>query len=173
MRTRKWLAVLTSVLALGAGTPASAADHGNAEGCSPLGSWIGFDTAGTAYWTASFYGQTASSGVEVLDIPGLDPSWLIPSAVRVSTFRGTWQRTGGNTIAASLISLALGSAGQTVAIVKFRVVDTLMENCSTLVINNTAELFLPDANPFQSDPYAVIPLPEHYGYRMRVDLPSN
>ena len=172
MTTRKWLGLIVSVLALAVATSGSAADQGNAQGCSPLGSWFGFDATNRASWMSTFHGQTASSGTYVLDVPGIDASQFFGSAVRASTFRGTWQRTGGNTIAFTVISFALDAGGQTVGIAKLSGNDTMMENCNTLFITNTLELYAPDVDPFQSQGYPI-QLPDHYGYRMRVDPPAN
>ncbi len=173
MTTRKWLGLIASVLALAVATSGSAADQQNDQGCSPVGSWFGFDaTTNTAYWMSTFHGQTPSSGTYVLDIPGIDASQFIATAARATTFRGTWQRTGGNRIAFTVISFALDEGGQTVGIAKLSGTDTLMENCNTLFIRNTLELYAPNVNPFQSQGYHI-QLPDHYGYRMRLDPPAN
>lgn len=171
MTTRKWLGILASVLALAAGTPTSAAEQGNSQACSPVGSWFGYDPAGTAYWMSTFHGSS-SSGTYELDIPGVDVSPFFYGAVRASTFRGTWTRTSGNTIAFTVIGYALDASGVVLGIAKLSGIDTLIDNCSTLSITNTLELYGPTVNPFESQGYPIS-LADHYGYRMRVTPPAN
>ncbi len=173
MTTRQWLGLIASVLALTVDTSGSSADERNKQGCSPLGSWFGFDaTTNTASWMSTFHGQTPSSGTYVLDIPGIQASQFLPTTVRASTSRGTWQRTGGNTIAFTVISFALDAGGQTVGIAKLRGTETMMEKCNTLFITNTLALYAPNVNPFQSQGYPI-QLLDHHGYRMRLDPPAN
>jgi hypothetical protein len=46
---------------------------------------------------------------------------------------------------------------------------TLIDNCNTEYIEFRMDFFAPDANPFVDDPFYGFPLPDHYGYRLRID----
>jgi len=173
MNLRNWLSVLASTLILAVPLTGSAEEQSNAQGCSILGSWIGYNELGAA-WMSTAIGQRTSSGTYILEYPGFDATLnnTYPQAVRVPPARGTWERTGGNTIAFTVIAFGVDANGQTVYIGKISGRDTLSENCSRLNVSSTLEVFLPTQNPFQDAPLFAVPPVPHYGYRMRVDPPA-
>jgi hypothetical protein len=71
-----------------------------------------------------------------------------------------------------MIGQAVDDDGNNVWIGKLSGTSTLMDNCNTEFIEGTLEVFGPDQDPFMDFPqYGGFPVPNHYGYRMRVDPP--
>jgi hypothetical protein len=155
--------------------PSIAAEQANAHGCTLLGSWIGFNATGEAYWTSMANGMTASSGTYTIDVPSFDLTLgnTFPTAVRMTLPRGVWRKTGGNTIAFTVVSLIVDANGNPVWTAKLSGADTMEENCNRLYVTSTLEVFLADMNPFTDPPWFSLVINPHYGYRMRVDPQSN
>lgn len=156
--------------------------EGPSEGCKLLGSWVGYQNeTGYAWWMSTASGQNASAGTLVLEVPGFDvtfpvgepPVATFPDAVKVTDLRGTWVRTDGNSFAYTALSIVVDANGVPQYISKLSGTETLMDECNTMFLENTAlELFLPSMDPFEDDPIiGPVPFPDHYGYRMKVDLP--
>ena len=138
-------------------------------GCKFQGSWIGYDAAG-ASWIGTLHGQSSSKGTYVIDAPGFDTTFQFPlfqNAVMGVTFRGQWTRTGDYTFVTTGIAIVVDSTnGSTLYIGKMSGNTTLSEECNSMWIEDTAELFLPTQDPFEDDPFAVITLVGHSGYRI-------
>jgi hypothetical protein len=147
------------------------------QGCKVLGSWMGYDNVGDANWISMVMGQSSSKGTYILEAPGFDATLggLYQDAVMGGTLRGVWKRTGPNTFAVTLIGLAVDSGGNTLYISKLSATDTfLAEDCNSMWIEGTLELFLPNQNPFDEEPFiGPFPLDPHWGYRMSVDPLDN
>ena len=161
----KRLFVITGAMLLLMGAATAFATH--IPVCQLQGSWIGYDENSNAYWINSIQGQSSSSGTYVLEVPGL--TGIFPGAVIGATARGMWIRTGGNTFAVTVITLAVDPEGNTLGITKLIATDTLSEDCNSMWIENRAELFWPNQNPFEDEPFLVMSLAGHWGYRMRVE----
>jgi hypothetical protein len=145
--------------------------------CKLHGSWIGYDDSGS-YWLATYHGKTAFSGTSDLDFPLFEPTLggLFPEAVKVSSARGVWERTGVNTFAYTLILFGIDGNGAVSWILKNSGDKTLTENCSLMSIKSSIEVFLPDVDPFDGEPIICIPPPPEptsWEVRMRVDPPCS
>ena len=105
--------------------------------------------------------------------PALDPTLFgaFPTAVKTTSLRGEWKRTGGNTFAYTLIVLALDDTNQTVGLAKFTGGKVLEEDCTRMVVTVQMEVYEPFMNPFEEDPLGVFDLGFLYAYPMRVDPP--
>jgi hypothetical protein len=146
---------------------------GNKGGCKLNGSWIGYNDSG-AWWMASPTGYNAREGTTVLDVPGFD--FTLEGAfpvVNSSQLRGVWKRTGGNTFAYTVIGFGVNSDGEALYISKLTGTETIMENCDVMFLEQTTlQIYAPEADPFSDDPILdPIEFPDHYGFRMHVDLP--
>ncbi|HUV12676.1 MAG TPA: hypothetical protein VMY18_03475 [Acidobacteriota bacterium] len=139
------------------------------EGCKLQGSWLGSGADG-GRWIATYHGQSASSGTNDLDL-FMDPTLggLFPDAVKTSSWRGVWERTGGNTFKYTLIVLGLDGSGAVNWILKNSGDKTLTEDCNLMVVEGTLEVFSPDVDPFEGDPLLCIPGGGSWEVRMRVD----
>lgn len=152
------------------------------EGCKLHGSWIGYDTTfGDAWWMSTASGQSATAGTLVLEVPGFDltlpagdpPTATFPNALKITDLRGTWERIDGNSFAYTVLGIVVDENGATQYISKLTGTDTLSDECNTLFIANTKlQIYLPQADPFADTPLiGPMPIPDHYGFRMKVDLP--
>ena len=149
------------------------------QGCLFQGSWYGINgVTEELEWTINVHGQSHSSGINNLEDPYFDPTLQLvygdefEDAVRLTTLRGTWERSGSNTFRWTMIGQAVDDDGNNVWIGKLSGTSTLMDNCNTEFIEGTLEVFGPDQDPFMDFPqYGGFPVPNHYGYRMRVDPP--
>ncbi|MCP4932990.1 MAG: hypothetical protein GY927_02020 [bacterium] len=168
--TKLALLLFASVILL---APQALADKSG--GCNFQGSWFGVLPTSGKIFLSTAHGRSASTGTYSLEIPGFDATLGgfpgFEHAVKISTFRGTWERTGGNTFAFTLIAYAVDSDGITVGIGKVSGTDTLSEDCNSMYIENTTEVFYAGQDPFEDQPVFAIPPQPHWGYRMRVDPP--
>jgi len=158
-----------SVLILMIAAPAFA---GGPKGdCKLLGSWLGYDQIGAAWWTSTADGQNASHGTLNLEVPS---AWhFLPGAVGVSELRGVWKKTGEMTYDWAVIGIAYDESATTLGIAKVSGKDILGEDCNTVyVINTILEIFPPDADPNTDTPDDVLFFPDHAGYRIQVNLPE-
>ncbi len=146
------------------------------------GSWIGYSTAtGDAWWLSTASGQSAAAGTVVLEVPGFDvtlpagnPSTAtFPNAIKGTDLRGTWERIDGNTFTYTVLGMTVSESGATQYISKLSGTETLMDECNTMFLENTElQIYLPQADPFVDTPLiGPIAFPDHYGFRMKVDLP--
>jgi hypothetical protein len=110
-------------------------------------------------------------GVTIL--AGDPPTAIFPDAVKITDFRGTWERIDGNTFAYTVLGIAVDENGATQYIAKLTGTETLSDECNTMFVANTKiQIYLPQADPFADAPLiGPIPVPDHYAFRMKVDLP--
>lgn len=176
MKTIITRCILAGTLMLGLAIQGAAWAGGDGKGCSQQGTWFGVvspeDTTLTG-WIAVVTGKSENSGTNNLDYPTFDPTLggNFPSAVRISTTRGAWERTGGNTFNYTFMGIAVDEFGIPVWIAKVSGQSTLSADCNSETITAVLEAFLPSTSPFDGDPLFLAPLPTHYGYRIHVDLP--
>ena len=176
---KQFLYVLAGSLALTWAAPVLA--DGQAQDCKLIGSWIGYSGYdGTAWWMSTASGQNADHGTSVLQVPGFDPRleiapdvYAFPDAVASGFLQGVWKKTDGRNYAYSLLAIATNADGETLWLGKLAGTQTLLEGCDVMLLEqNTLSIFAPDADPFGDEPlFDPIPFPDHYGYRMHVDLP--
>jgi len=161
--------ILVGLLVLGLVTPGLALAGGSGKGCSLQGTWFGFDpgTGALTGWMVTVAGQASNGGTNNLEYPVFDPTLgdNFPTAVRLSTLRGAWERTGGNTFAYSFMGIALDSDNMPVWIGKVSGNIRLSDDCGTEAITAELAVYFPSVSPFDGAPLFTMPLPEHYGYR--------
>ena len=157
---------------------ASAGDAG--KGCSFQGTWFGVQSPEDARltgWMVTVAGQSSNGGTNNLEYPGYDTTLggAFPAAVRLSTLRGAWQRTGGNTFAYTMTGIAVDANNLPVWFGKLTGNITLSSDCATETITGRLDVFVPGMtgyeSPFDGTPVVTAPLPEHYGRRVYLDLP--
>jgi hypothetical protein len=127
------------------------------------------DFLGTAH------GVSDKKGTYTLEIPGLNlGSFGFTDVVKISTFRGTWERINKDSIEFTVVGYAVDVLGQTVVIGKISGTDTLAKDCNSITIKNTTELFGPLQDPFGGGPplYSYFRGVDHSAARMRVDPPA-
>jgi hypothetical protein len=153
-------------LAFASGGPG--ADSGP-RSCEFQGTWFGVtsptDLTLTG-WMVTVEGKSHLSGTNNLEYPTFDPTLggAFP-AVRISTLRGIWERTGRNTFAYSFTGFGLDAVNSPVYISKVNGTIKLSRDCRTETITASLSVYLPSVSPFGGDPLFTIPLAEHYGYR--------
>lgn len=168
MSARVWLAIFVSMLMLSFTSPVNADKP--SEGCSFLGSWIGFNPAGDAYFTSTAEGSNSAFGTYNLEVL-MEPSFvgaIFPGATDYTEFRGVWKRIDGYSFELSVISIVFDADHQTVGIAKLRGVDTLNLTCDTMTIQMSLDVFDPDVNPFEDEYKFSIPMPTHEAHRMTI-----
>lgn len=168
MSTRAWSGLLASLLMLLFTSPVIADKP--SEGCSFLGSWIGFNPDGDAYFTSIAEGSNNAVGTYTLEVI-VEPSlfaFLFPGAAEYTEFRGTWRRVDGYTFEVSVVSIALDANRQTIGIGKIRAIDTLNLSCEKMTIQGWLDVFDPDVNPFTDDYNFSVPLEPHEAHRMTI-----
>ena len=174
----------TAILVLGLAAPGLAL-AGDAKGCSILGTWLGFDPANNdalTGWVVSATGSSNNAGTNSLEYLNLDPTigMLFPTAVRMNTLHGVWERTGGNTFNWTMIGYTVDAAGDIVWIGKLTGNTVTSDNCSVETILDTKLwIYAPDQNPYTGElmvlPYGVpnpLLFPTHYGFRATVEVPE-
>ena len=141
------------------------------SGCRLEGSWMGFSPDGTR-WLATYHGESANAGTNDVEV-FLDPTLggLFPDAVSISSGRGVWVRTGGNSFSYTMIVYGLDEFGGVNWIIKNSGVQILSESCNRMSVDGTIELFEPDIDPFEGDPLLCLPDEGIVAVRMRVDPP--
>jgi len=166
---RKLIVSLLAVAALGATPAAFSAD----SACKLTGAWVGY-IGGYATWVATADGVSNSAGTITIDYPALDPALfgIYPAGVKVGILRGVWERTGGRSFAYTTLAVAVDATGQPVWLGKLAGTETLGPDCNVEMITATFYAYAPDADPFVDDPLYTFPQPDHYGYRMKVDVPT-
>jgi len=123
-------------------------------------------------WMVTVTGKSSDHGTNNLEYPTFDLTLgIFPAAVRLSTLRGAWERTGGNTFAYTFMGFAVDEFNLPVWIGKVSGTVTLSADCNFETITATMEVFGPDMDPFEDVPWFTEILDEHYGYRADVDLP--
>ena len=147
------------------------AGNGPGGDCKLLGSWIGYDAEGAAWWMSTADGHNASHGTLNLEVPS---AWhFLPGTVGVSELRGVWKKTGGKTYDWAVIGIAYDESATTQGIAKLSGKDILGEDCNTVYVTNTIlEIFPPDADPNTDTPDDLLFFPDHAGNRIQVNLPE-
>lgn len=168
----KHIATILGLLAILVASGLALAD----KACQFHGSWFGhLDAPLDIDWLSTAHSINNQQGTYAIDFPGLDPTLfgLFPNGARFSTFRGTWERRDNHSVAITVIGYSLDSQGKTAGILKISAVNTFSEDCNTMSITNTNEVYLPGQNPFEDVPFYWGPGAPHSGYRMRVDPQYN
>jgi len=140
--------------------------------CKLTGGWIGY-FGNVAGWTAIADGVSNSSGTITIAYPALDPTLFgaFPTATRVSTLQGVWERTGGRTFAYTTIGIAVDAQGTTLWIGKLAGTETMQVGCDVELVTATFSVYPPNANPFEDPAVLELPQAPHYGYRMAPPAP--
>ena len=171
---RRWLlACLTIVAALVvSGLTLADEENDSYPKCDFRGSWYGYLPTLQLDFMSMITGTSASHGTYVLEVPGFELTAL--GAVKTSSFRGTWERLDKNSIAFTLISYGVDTIGQTTVIVKISGIDTISNDCNTMSIENTNEIFSGVQDPFgnQAPAFGYVLGGKHAASRMRVDPPA-
>ena len=174
--------VLLGFLLLGFTVPGIALAGGGNKGCSVQGTWFGvvgplpggeFSTQLTG-WLLTVGGKSNNKGTNNLEFPNFDATLegMVPIATRISNLRGSWKRTGGNTFDYTFMGYAVDADNNPVYIAKISGHVTLFDDCQSEHITSYMELFMPDVSPFDGEPFYGEQLDDHYGYRLKVDLPD-
>lgn len=140
--------------------------------CSYIGSWYGYTQDGsTIEWTINVNGQSQASGTNNLDDLVFDPKLggAFPNAVKMTPLKGVWNKTGDKTFAITMLGYAVDGNGGVQYYSKMSGTVTILDDCNKDYLELTMEFFLPNQNPFGDTAYYAVNLPNHYGYRMRVD----
>lgn len=176
MRTLRY--VLAGILMLGLAIPgvALADNDGDSyrKGCSILGTWFGIESLDDRSfngWVVTVTGKSENRGTNNLEYPTFDPTLgdAVPNAVRLSSFRGTWERTGGRTFAYNFTGFAVDVANEPVYIMKVHGDVTIQPGCQFEHITATSELYWPWVNPFEGDWFQQDVLEPEWGYRAFID----
>ena len=138
---------------------------GQNNGCSLQGSWMG---TGNIQLLTTYNGQSVSSGTIIGELPGFDPTLggTFPNAVTLTSLRGVWERTGGNTFVYSQVGYALDATGKIVWIGKNSGNKLLTEDCNLMKIESTLAVSSPDGTPLFCAPVETI-----YLHRITIDPP--
>jgi len=161
--------VLTTFILMFA-APVFAGEKSEAD-CKLLGSWMGYDASGSAWWTSTADGQSASHGTLNLEVPG--SVLFFPDAMSVTELRGVWKKTGGNTYDWTVIGFPYDVIATTLVLVRLSGKDTISEGCDTVFVSDVVmEVFLPDADLNSDIPISISPFPDHWGHRIKLSLPE-
>jgi hypothetical protein len=163
--------VLIGLISFPATGVAAGSDLANRQGCSLIGGWFGYNVAGDmAEWIVIAQGATNSSGTITLADKYFDATLggTFP-AVGGTDLYGTWERTNGNTFRFAMIGYAVNADHVTLYIAKMSGTITIMDDCNKGYLDLRMDYFASDANPFVDEPFYGFPLPNHDGYRMRID----
>lgn len=173
MKTNIFRYALASILMFGLALPGAVWAGDGAKGCSIQGTWFGVtspEDSTLTGWMVTVTGKSENRGTNNLEFPTFDPTLgIFEQAIRISSMRGAWERTGGNTFDYSFMGMALDEFNAPVWIGKVSGQVTLSDDCSTETITATMDVFLPTMSPFDDDPILPIPLLPHYGKRFEVD----
>ena len=140
--------------------------------CDFRGSWYGFLPTLQLDFITTLEGGSGSQGIYILEIPGFELTAL--GAVKVSNFRGTWERMDKRSFAFTLLGYGVDANGQSTVIVKISGINNISRDCNTITIDNTNEIFSGDQDPFgdEAPAFGYIRGGVHYASRMRVDPPA-
>lgn len=168
--------IVVACLALGASSIATNAVA--QENCSIIGTYATapgpFTEEETPAWMTTTSGQSSSSGTMTTDVPHWPSITLFgafPNAVRMTTLRGVWKKTGGNTSVFTQIGWALDAQGDAVYVVRQSGRGTLTDGCNKLTIEATLEFFYPPMAYPDGDPVAVEYEDAMDAYRLGVSEP--
>lgn len=160
---RKLIIFLAAFAAITTAPVAFSAD----SACKLTGSWIGY-LGSSASWTAVADGISQSYGSIVITYPGMDATLFgtFQTAVRISSFQGTWARKGGRNFAYATVAIAVDALGNTLWVGKLTGTETMQPGCNKELVTAKFAAYAPDADPFNDLPFFTMDLPDHYGYRM-------
>ena len=170
--------VLAGILMLGLAFPAVTLadddDDSDGRGCSNIGTWFGVigpdDTTFTG-WMTTVTGKSNNRGTNIFEYPYLDPTFGGAfDAVRISSMRGNWERTGKRTFIYSFTGFAVDAENKPVYIAKVSGDVEIMPGCQFEYITATVELYHPLVNPLEGDWFHQEVQEDHWGYRAFVDL---
>jgi len=146
------------------------AGGGHEGDCKLLGSWIGYDASGSAWWMSTADGQNASRGTLNLEVPA--SKLFFDGAFSVTELRGSWVKTGENTYDWTVVGFPYLEDTTTMLLAKMSGIDIVSEDCNTLYATDVVmELFAPNADINVDDPFFTEIIPDHAGYRILVNLP--
>jgi len=158
-----------AVLVLMFAAPTFAGGGHNGD-CKLLGSWIGYDSGGSAWWMSTADGQNASHGTLNLEVPG--SKLFFTGAFSVTELRGSWVKTGENTYDWTVVGFPYLEDTTTMLLAKLSGVDTLSDDCNTIDVTGVVmELFAPNADINVDAPFFTDIFPDHTGHRILVNLP--
>lgn len=125
--------------------------------CSIEGSWIGLSAFGP--FTTELVASTPEEGSYTIQWTGGNGTWfgLCDGSVRNSTAYGTWKRTGPRTFELTSITFSIDADGYPVCMWKSSGWAELDATCQTGGVAGSIEIFAPDVNPFDGDPFYVFP----------------
>lgn len=158
--------VIAIVLSAALAVPAAAADGG----CRLQGTWMGVEGGELL---VTYNGQSAFGTISE-ELAGADMSIFegacgTPDALKLSSLKGLWERTGGYTFVYTQVGYVVDEAANSVTcIVKNSGEKTLSDGCNFMTVDSTLELFYAGENPFEDDPFFAMPLDPIYAYRMRI-----
>jgi hypothetical protein len=144
------------------------------KNCSFQGTWFGVtspEILTLTGWVVTVEGKSHDAGTNNLEFPTFDPTLGIQTppfsaAVRISTLRGAWERTGRNTFAYSFMGFGLDSSNHPVYIAKVNGTIELSGDCGTEAITASMSVYFPaNVSPFDGVPLFTVDLDKHYGYR--------
>lgn len=178
MKSRMVRNLVLGIFMLGLSLPGIAMAGGHGRSCSLLGTWFGVqgpESTVLSGWVVTATGSSANRGTNNLEYPTFDASLGIGlPAVRLSTLRGAWERTGGKTFTYTMIGTGVAADGITaVYIGKLSGTITLSDDCNREYITAVFEVFSPEASPFDGERLFRNDLPDHHGYRAFVNLPQD
>lgn len=154
-------------------TVPSFAGNEQGSGCKPLGSWLGYDEFGSAWWMTTTDGQSASHGTVNLEVPGA--TVFFPGSAGVTEMRGVWEKLGGNQVAWTVVGFAFDANQVTLGLARVSGKSNFSPDCNTEHLSDVLlEAFAPDANLDVDVPLWTMPLPDHSGFRVTLvtyDLP--
>lgn len=143
------------------------------KGCSIQGTWFGVNDVGDTRftgWMITVTGKSANEGENNIEYPNFDATLggNFPNAVSLSSSRGVWKRTGGNTFDYKFTGYAIDEFRMPVYIATVSGVAKTIEDCSYEYITATIDVFLPTMDPFHDDPLFSIPMDPLYAYRLTI-----
>lgn len=143
------------------------------SGCRLEGSWMIFSPDGTRS-LATYHGESASAGTSAVEV-FMDPTLggAFPDAVRISSGRGVWVRTGRSSFSYTMIVYGLDAEQNVTWIIKNSGTQVLSQHCNRMNVDGTVEIFSPDVDPFDGDPLICLPDEGIVAVLMRVDPPCS
>jgi hypothetical protein len=175
--------VLLGILLLGFTFPGIALAGDAEKGCSNLGTWFGVlgpDSTTLAGFFGTVTGKSEQMGTNNLEFPTFDPKLtqfgldeIAPykDAVGLTSFRGNWKRTGGNTFDYTFMGFALDASNMPVYIAKVSGQVILEGDCQYQNITAVMETYWPYDSPFDDAAIHTLPMGQFFAYRADVDLP--
>jgi len=159
---------------------ANAADgkSGNGGNCPYTGSWLGYNFDGMVSWTSQVHEISKKHGTMLLEIPFPASSFNdygFDAVAILSNMKGEWKKIGGNSYFYRAVSFAYDANGEAEWIAKLTGTATVLGNdCDLLHLTDTVlRVYYANADPFLADDsyFWSQEFDEHYGYRIRADLP--